>query len=392
MVGSVDYWNSEIDGQVNVAASPRQPGSSFKPLVYSLAMMKAGLGSGTILSDYKTVFNKKDVPHNADNTYKGRMTIRTAISNSRNIPAIKAYYLAGEEEELLNFLDKLGLQSLRKFRDDFNKDAPTRGWTFFYGWPMAIGSGEVKLVDLAGAYGALANQGRYMPVNPLLEVRDRKGVVLEKFQPAPGEQVIDPQVAFVISNILSDVYAKPAGSWRNSMTISGHTVASKTGTSNKKIGRGIYPNNNIMIGYTPEIVTAVWVGNTDGGRLLGNAWAFSDAGPIWQQFLGEVLKDKPDVPFPEPPGMKWIGKEVYPAFADLKTNFDKRFKKVDTQETEDTLMMTQYAQAGIAVDSGWLAGSGTAASAPKENAGANKPLNGEAPAKPPAAAPPDPGW
>ncbi len=335
MVGSVDYWDPKIDGQVNVTTSPRQPGSSFKPLVYALAMKKAGLGSGTILSDYKTIFNNKDVPHDADNTYKGKMTIRTALSNSRNIPAIKAYYLAGEEEELLNFLDKLGLTGLRKFRDDFNKDAATRGWTFYYGWPMAIGSGEVPLIDLAGAYGALANEGKFMPVNPILEVRDRKGEILEKFEPHEGDQVIDPQVAYVISSILSDVLAKPAGEWRNSMTISGHTVAAKTGTSNKKIGRSIYPNNNLMIGYTPSIVAAVWIGNTDGGRMWGNAWAFADAGPIWKQFLTAVLKDKPDEPFPQPAGLKWIGKEVYPSFADFKTNFDKRFKRLDeTQQTQ----------------------------------------------------------
>ena len=346
MVGSVDYWDEKIDGQVNVATSPRQPGSSFKPLVYAAAIQKTGIGSGTILSDYKTLFNKKDIPRNADNTYRGKMTVRTALSNSRNIPAIKAYYLAGEEEELLNFLDKAGLQSLRKFRDDFNKDAETRGWTFFYGWPMAIGSGEVSLLDLAGAYGTFANDGKFVPANPLLEVRDRKGNTLEKFEPPEGEQVIDQQVAFIINSILSDVLAKPAGTWRNSMTITGHSVASKTGTSSKKIGRGIYPNNNIMIGYTPAIVAAVWVGNTDGGRMLGNAWAFADAGPIWKQFLTEVLKDSPDEKFPEPAGLKWIGKEVYPAFADLKTNFDSRFKRIETQETIEVPESTLVAGSG----------------------------------------------
>jgi len=336
MVGSVDYWDPKIDGQVNVAASPRQPGSAFKPLVYALAIQKKGLGSGTILSDYKTIFNQKDVPRNSDNQYKGKMTIRTALSNSRNIPAIKAYYLAGEEESLLDFLDKIGLGSLRKFRDDFNKDAVKRGWTFYYGWPMAIGSGEVALVDLASAYGTFANGGTYVPLNPILEVRDRKGKILEKHDFAQGTQTLDPQAAFIINSILSDVMARPAGSWRSSMTIAGHTVAAKTGTSNKKIGKSIYPNNNIMIGYTPSIVAAVWVGNTDGSRMVGNAWAFADAGPIWKDFLTAALKDKPDEPFPVPEGIKKIGKEYYPSYADFKTNFDKPFKTMEDESKTQT--------------------------------------------------------
>lgn len=340
MVGSVDYWNNDIDGQVNVTTSFRQPGSSFKPLVYAAAMQSTGMGSGTILGDYKTVFNKKDVPRNADNMYKGRMTIHTALALSRNIPAIKAYYLAGEEEVLLNFFDKIGLQSLRQFKEDFNKDAETRGWTFNYGWPLSLGSGEVRLLDLVNAYGIFPNQGKYIAANPIVEVRDRNGNILEKNDSPSGEQVIDPQVAFTINYILSDVNARPGGTWRANMTIPEHTVAAKTGTSNKKLGRSIYPNNNLIIGYTPNIVVGVWVGNTDGSHMKGNAWGFSDAAPIWKHFLTEILKDKPDEKFVEPPGMKWVGKEVYPSFAQLKMNFDKRFRKIakpKPPENGDTL-------------------------------------------------------
>jgi peptidoglycan glycosyltransferase len=334
MVGSIDYWNNEINGQVNVMTSFRQPGSSFKPLVYGAAIQNAGIGSGTVLSDYKTVFNKKDVPRNADGAYKGRMIVRNALAQSRNIPAIKAYYVAGEEEKILDFVDKLGLTSLREFRTEFNKDAEKRGWTFFYGWPMAIGSGEIRFVDFAGAYAAFANKGRFHPVNPILEVRDRKGNVLEKFEPNDGEQVMDSQVAFIVADMMADTYAKPAGSWRNSLTIPGHTVAAKTGTSNKKIGRGIYPNNNVIIGFTPSIVTIVWVGNTDGGAMSGNAWAFADCGPIFQHFMQAALKDKPDEPFPVPEGIKKVGKEYYPSFSKMKNDFDKMFKKVGTQEDD----------------------------------------------------------
>ncbi|MCC7196780.1 penicillin-binding protein [Candidatus Peregrinibacteria bacterium] len=332
MVGSVNYWNNEINGQVNVMTSFRQPGSSFKPFIYAAAIQNAGIGSGTVLGDYKTVFNKKDVPRNADGAYKGRMIVRYALAQSRNIPAIKAYYIAGEEEKILDFVDKLGLTSLREFRTEFNKDAEKRGWTFFYGWPMAIGSGEVRFLDMAGAYATFANQGRFHPVNPILEVRDRKGNVLEKFEPSEGEQVMDPQVAFIVANMMSDVGARPAGSWRNSLTIPGHTVAAKTGTSNKKIGRGIYPNNNVVIGYTPSIVSIVWVGNTDGAAMKGNAWAFADCGPIHQAFLQAALKDKPDEPFPIPADIKKVGSEYYPSFSKMKNDFDKLFKRVGSQE------------------------------------------------------------
>lgn len=334
MVGSVDYWDNEINGQVNVMTSFRQPGSSFKPFVYAAAIQNAGIGSGTVLSDYKTIFNKKDIPRNADGAYKGRMIVRNALAQSRNIPAIKAYYVAGEEEKLLDFIDKLGLTSLREFRTEFNKDAEKRGWTFFYGWPMAIGSGELRFLDMAGAYATFANQGRFHPVNPILEVRDRKGNILEKFEPSEGEQVMDPQVAFIVANMMSDVYARPAGSWRNSLTIPGHTVAAKTGTSNKKIGRGIYPNNNVIIGYTPSIVSIVWVGNTDGGAMSGNAWAFADCGPIFQDFLQAALKDKPDEPFPIPVDIKKVGNEYYPSFSKMKNDFDKMFKRSGTQEED----------------------------------------------------------
>jgi penicillin-binding protein 1A len=370
MVGSVDYWNSQIDGQVNVTTSLRQPGSSFKPLIYAAAIMNARIGSGTVLGDYKTLFNKSDVPRNSDNAYHGKMTIRTALAQSRNIPAIKAYYLAGEEDKLLDYLAKIGLGNLKKFKDDFNATALQRGWTFNYGWPMAIGSGEVRLLDLAGAYGVLANGGKFVNMNPILEVRDRKGNVLEKFTASAGEQVIDPQAAYIVTSIISDIAARPAGSWRNTLTIAGHTVAAKTGTSNKKVGNNIYPNNNLIMGYTPSIVVGAWVGNTDGNMMHGDAWAFKDVGPIWQYFLENYLKDKPDEKFPEPEGLKWIGHEVYPSNADMKTNFDGRFKKVETQQTQDTETSSASWVIGGGTKPGNGEGSSPAVLAPAQQNGA----------------------
>ncbi len=355
MVGSKNYWDPAIDGQVNVTTSNRQPGSSFKPLIYATAIQNAGIGSGTILGDYRTVFNKKDVPRNSDNRYQGKMTIRTALGSSRNIPAIKAYYLAGEEEKVLDFLDKVGLKSLRQFRDTFNKDAATRGWTFFYGWPMALGSGEVRMIDLVNAYAAFANGGKYSELQPILEVRNRKGDILDTFGNVEPVQAMDPQVAYIINSMLSDNSARPAGSWRNNTTIPGHTAGVKTGTSNKKVGKAIYPNNTLTVGYTPSLAAAAWVGNTDGSQLKSSSWCIYTAAPIWKEFMTRALEGQPDEPFPEPEGIKHVGRDVFPSFAQTK-NFDSQFKSErpdeDTQqkiEQEKKKKAEQQAAEGVSV-------------------------------------------
>lgn len=334
MVGSVDYWDNNINGQVNVTTSSRQPGSTFKPLIFAAAIENAGIGSGSIISDYKTVFNKKDVPRDYDGKYLGRMTVRTALGGSRNIPAIKAYYLAGEEEKVLDFLDKIGLISLRKFKESFNQKALERGWTFDYGWPMAIGSGEVKLLDLVGAYTVFANGGNYYPLNPLLEVRNRKGEIIEDFYKPEGKQVIDPQVAYIINDMLSDIAARPPGSWRSLLTIPGHNVAAKTGTSNKKIGRTLLPNNDLTIGYTPSLAAGVWVGNTDGKNMRSNAYSLYTTDPIYHDFFVAALKDQAREEFPKPENIITVGREVYPSFRQNK-NWDSLFVTIeDTEETQ----------------------------------------------------------
>ena len=335
MVGSRDYTDQKIDGQVNVTISPRQPGSSFKPLVYAAAIQNAGIGSGTYLDDSKTIFNKNDQPNDYDGNFLGHITIRQAIGGSRNIPAIKAFYVAGGEDKVLDFVDKLGVTNLRQFRDDFNKDATKRGWTFFFGWPMAIGSGEVRLLDLVGAYATFANQGKYNEPNPILEVRDRNGVVLESFRnPSQngGKQVIDPQIAYIISDILSDVSVRPPGSWRGLLTIPGQNLADKTGTSNKTIRGRELPNNNITVGYTPSIAAGFWVGNTDGKALISNAYSLYTTDPIFHQFFETILKDKPREDFPKPAGIKQVGREYYPSWGGPKS-FESMFKRVsDTQQ------------------------------------------------------------
>lgn len=332
MVGSRDYWDPKIDGQVNVTINPRQPGSSFKPLIYAAAIQNAGIGSGTYLGDYKTIFNQHDMPSDYDGKFLGHITIRQAIGGSRNIPAIKAFYVAGDEDKVLDFVEKIGITNLRKFRDEFNKDAEKRGWKFFFGWPLAIGSGEVRLLDLVNAYATFANQGKYNVPNPILEIRDRNGVLLESFRnPDGGKQVIDSQIAYIISDILSDVSVRPPGSWRWLLTIPGQNVAAKTGTSNKVVRGRELPNNNITVGYTPSIAAGFWVGNTDGKNLINSAYSLYTTDPIYHQFFENSLKDKPREDFAKPEGIKQVGREYFPSWGG-QHDFEKMFKRVETTQ------------------------------------------------------------
>jgi membrane peptidoglycan carboxypeptidase len=348
MVGSLDYWDESIDGQVNITTSLRQPGSSFKPLVYANAIENSGMGSGTLIGDYKTTFPDKYRPNNSDNKFKGRMTVRKALASSRNIPAIKAWYIGGEEQPMLDFLEKVGIISLRKFKENYNSN-PDRNWDFSYGPAMAIGSGEVKLIEMAGAFSTFANEGRFNPINPILEIRDRDGNVLESFEDK-SEQAMMPETAYILNSILSDVYARPAGQWRNNLTIAGQNIAAKTGTSNKQIGRTNYPNNLLTLGYTPTILSITWVGNSDGSQMYLSAWGVFGAAPINKAFLEEALKDKEMIEFNKPEGIIESGREFYPPHWDKKKYYDSRFKPAvrvdctDEQRARDPVLCKTKAQ------------------------------------------------
>lgn len=367
MVGSKDYYDESIDGQVNVATSYRQPGSSFKPFIYAAAFENGGHGSGTNLADYKTVFNGdyKHIPNNSDGSYKGAMNIRRALALSRNIPAIKAFFLAGEEEAILDYLDRVGLNSIRDLKDKFNEDAEERGWTFNYGWPLALGTGEVRLLDLATGYGVFANEGRLVTANPILELKDDQGNVIEGIdrESVKGDQVINPQVAFIVADILSDEFQRPPGSWRNTLTVKGKNVAAKTGTSNKEIGNAVVPSNGLTIGFTPSIVTAVWSGNSDGAHMANSAYGLYVAGPIFNQFMSFALADKEYEEFPVPEGIQQIGNEFYPDYGGPQF-VDNRFVRVKTEEElEEEAKEKAEADGGGGSDSGGSAATSEAASA-----------------------------
>jgi membrane peptidoglycan carboxypeptidase len=327
MVGSKDFYNETIDGEVNVATALRQPGSSFKPITFAAAIEEKGYGSGQFITDYPTKFEGR-TPRNSDNSYDGKTTFRRSLARSRNIPAIKAYYLAGQEEAVLKTAEKLGIESLRETKRKINEKHGENYYT--YGYPLAIGSGTIQLVELASAYATFANGGVRKPVTPFAEIKDKEGQIVFKLADNPSIPAINPQTAFVITSMLTDVNARPAGVWRNTLTVPGHTVAAKTGTSNK----GNYPNNLLTAGYNHEYAVAVWVGNTDNTVMSSRAYGLFTAAPIWKRIMLKLTEGKEDVIFEAPEGIIKKVYEYYPSWGPGGSvpSIDKQFDSVDLEE------------------------------------------------------------
>lgn len=301
MVGSRDYWDTEHDGNVNVAVSRRQPGSSFKPFVYA-SMFEGPWGPGSSMWDVETKFGA-DTPQNYEGGFKGPMTARTALAQSRNIPAIKAFFLAGGEEKILDFVAKLGFDYLKNERDARNEGKPEEE-KWYYGWPIALGTGESRPLDMAAGYAAFANNGTYVPPIPVLEITDANGEVIEYWEEHDNSvSAMDPQVAYEIADILSDPEARPAGSWRTTLTVPGQDAGAKTGTSNKRYGSKILPSDLWTVGFTKYMSVAVWAGNNDGSPATASAAGLLAASPAWKAFMVAAHKDKEKLPFEKPEGI-----------------------------------------------------------------------------------------
>lgn len=288
MVGSRDYFDEEIDGAVNIATSFKQPGSSFKPFVYAKAFYNR-YAPGSIVFDVETRFGASAYPKNYDGTFMGPISLRKALGQSRNIPAIKAYYLAGEQGEIIPFVEKMGIELLEPDKD--------------YGYPLAIGTGEVKQLDLVSAFGVFANNGIRKEPTAIIKIQNARGEILEEWKDSDGEEVVDPQVAYLINDILSDDSVK-IGEYE---MVSGHAVAAKTGTSNRKLPGNIYlPHDLWTIGYTSEIAVAVWTGNTkdgEGNNIGSSASGYTASAPILHEFLQGALADRPTAAFEVPDGI-----------------------------------------------------------------------------------------
>jgi membrane peptidoglycan carboxypeptidase len=286
MVGSADYNDQEIDGSVNITTSSRQPGSSFKPIVYAAAFAK-NVGPGTVLYDVPTKLDN-DTPKNYDGSFRGPMTVRQALGQSRNIPAIKAYYLAGEQDAIINFSEMLGITTLDRRVD--------------YGWPLSLGAGEVRMIEMAEAFGAFANGGEKVAINGILKVLDSDGKVLQDFTKTVPKKTkaVDSQIAYLINNILSDSAIKLSGQMN---LPEGRVVATKTGTSTKRVGDTSFPSNLWAVGYTPQLVTITWAGNSDGTEMTLNADGTSGAIPMWNKIMTYASKGMPKVNFEKPTGI-----------------------------------------------------------------------------------------
>ncbi len=290
MIGSRDYFDDEIDGQVNVSTRPRQPGSSMKPIVYA-ALFEKGYTPDTVLYDVVTNFSTDPdepyEPHNYDGNENGPVSIRKALAGSLNIPAVKAIYLANINN-VLDLADNLGYTTLYP-RNRF-------------GLSLVLGGGEVKLLEHVNAYSAFARDGYVSPIVGILKVEDKDGKVIEEYKES-REKVITPQVARMINSILSDNDARTfAFGENNPLTLGDRPVAAKTGTTNDY-------HDAWTIGYTPSIVTGVWVGNSNNDKMVDGAGGSTLAGPIWHDFMKKVLGDTPIEVFKEPDEYK-TGKAI----------------------------------------------------------------------------------
>lgn len=298
LVGSADFHNEAISGQVNMALAPRQPGSSIKPLVY-LSAFEQGWTPSTLIWDVPTSFpdgaNPPYQPKNYDDQFHGPLRLRPSLGNSYNIPAVKALEFVGVCPFIAN-VQKVGLNSLR------DEGCATVGQPSHHGLALALGGGETSPLEMAGAFGVLANQGRFIQPFAISRIENRQGEIqYEQAAPGAEAQVVRPEHAYLLSDILSDNNARqPAFGQNNQLVISGHRVAAKTGTSGSS---RFDVRDNWTIGYTPEVVTAVWVGNTDNTPMGQNASGVEVAAPIWNRFMSQYLSGRTPVDFIRPAGV-----------------------------------------------------------------------------------------
>ncbi|KKS32639.1 MAG: hypothetical protein UU94_C0002G0058 [Candidatus Collierbacteria bacterium GW2011_GWB2_42_12] len=312
LIGSKDYFDDEIDGQVNITKALRQPGSSIKPINYATGLLRGWPASTTYL-DIPTCFGvtgqKQYCPKNYDNSFRGPVSMRQSLANSYNIPAVKQLALNGIEP----FIATASAMGISTWTDPKN-----------YGLSLTLGGGEVTMLDMAKAFGTFANSGVTVPLISVIKVEDYTGKVLEQVdvekisnavsvmpenwtdfwqnqsQPKTDLLSTDPrvtlpqEVTFIISDILADNGARSAAFGSTSqLVIPGHTVSVKTGTTNDL-------KDNWTIGYTPDYLAVTWVGNNDNSSMSYVASGVTGASPIWNKIMRRLLKDVKDKPLIKP--------------------------------------------------------------------------------------------
>ncbi len=305
MVGSADYWNSDIDGKFNVAVDGlRQPGSSFKPFTY-ITFLAQGHNAAYMFLDVRQAFDQGPgtapyVPENYSRNYHGPVSLRNALARSLNIPAVEAMSIAGVDN-VLRTAHKMGINTLDRGLQE-------------YGLSLSLGGGEVHLIDMVYAFSVLANTGAmygdsvpqaelrpgFRELNPvsLLRVEDRNGRVLYECRQPQVRQILDPRLAYLVTNILSDRQARiPAFGTPNALELANERpAAAKTGTTNDF-------TDNWTIGYTPQYAVGVWMGNTDSQKKMINTPGSRGASYIWHAMMEYAHLQEPIVPFPTVEGL-----------------------------------------------------------------------------------------
>lgn len=284
MVGSSNYDDPNF-GAINMTTSPRQPGSSIKPLVYLDAFTK-GYTPATVVDDLPVTFPDGTgvyQPHDYDMKWRGKVTLRTALGNSLNVPAIHVLQHVGVPDGL-SFMRNLGITTLN--------DAPSN-----YGLSLTLGSAEVKMVDMAGAYGVFASGGKSVTPTGISRVLDRTGHNITKPQ-AASKQLIDPRAVSMLTSILSDNNARQMEFGLSSPLHLSRPAAAKTGTTTDW-------KDNWTAGYTPDVVTVAWAGNADDSSMI-NVDGITGAAPIWHDYMEAILASTPIHDFVQPPGMSTV--------------------------------------------------------------------------------------
>jgi membrane carboxypeptidase/penicillin-binding protein PbpC len=280
MVGSRDFFDESIQGQVNMTTALRQPGSTFKPISYA-TLFQLGYPIETIVFDVPTNFGTPDnpyIPKNFDHKFRGPVNLRIALAQSINVPAVKVFYLAGPERVIEN-ARKFGLTTIKDYKN--------------YGLSLGLGTAEVRMIDLLKAYSVFANDGEVVSQSLILKIYNSKGEVIYEYKPVK-ERVIDSQPVRMVNDILKDYEAR-RGLFVRSLPltkIDDYEIAIKTGTSQ-------FYRDAWTIGYIPEFIVGVWAGNTD-GKPVKEGLSTVAALPIWYNFVSKIIKDFPKTKFPSP--------------------------------------------------------------------------------------------
>ncbi len=346
MLGSPDYFDLNISGAVNATLALRQPGSSIKPITYAAAFDPRRddvFTPATMILDVRTSFTTKEgepyVPRNYDLRYHGPVLVREALASSYNLPAVKTLDHVGVDA-LIRLARQMGIST---FSDSGR-----------YGLALTLGGGEVRLLDMATAYGAFANGGLRVEPVAVTRVTDARGQLRYQWVFHSGDRVLDERVAYLITSILSDDKARAPAFGEGSVLKIDRPAAAKTGTTSDW-------RDNWTLGYTPDLVVGVWVGNAD-NQPMENVSGITGAGPIWHEFMQTALLGRPAerFAFREPPG---LAREQVCAMSGLLPNPDAPCPHSRTElfieGTQPTETDTFYRRFKIDMTTGQLADANT---------------------------------